>query len=77
MTKKVSQDQWFSGEAKIQGNFDKGNLKGSKGQVVVELQKTFKGDERFKLDSRFQDDIVEEKLDRKFRDLNSELLKEI
>lgn len=33
-----------------------------KGQVLFELQKSFKGDNRFKMDSRFAEDIEVDKL---------------
>jgi hypothetical protein len=38
-------------------NFNNDLYEGSKGKVMLELSKTFKGDSRFKLDDRFKDDI--------------------
>lgn len=42
-------------------------FEGNKGKVMLELSKTYKGDSRFKLDQRFQDDIDVDKLPQKFR----------
>lgn len=36
---------------------------------MLELSKSYKGDSRFKLDDRFQDDIDIEKLPQKFKEI--------
>lgn len=32
-------------------------FEGNKGKVLLELSKSYKGDDRFKLDDRFKDDL--------------------
>lgn len=44
-------------------------FEGTKGKVMLQLSKTYKGDSRFKLDGRFQDDIDVDKLPQKFREI--------
>jgi hypothetical protein len=48
--RKIAKEEWFGGVPAVTANFDKGTMNGSRGQVLVELQKTYKGDQRFKLD---------------------------
>lgn len=43
-------------------NFSKTVFEGDKGRVLLQLSKSYKGDNRFKLDSRFKDDIEPSKL---------------
>ncbi|KAM3139098.1 hypothetical protein pb186bvf_008696 [Paramecium bursaria] len=69
----IKADDWLQGEAP-QVQFQK-KTTGKKGQVLVELQKSFKGDDRFKLNERFQD-LDEQKLSKRFKDLQQDLLEQ-
>ena len=60
--KKIAKEDWMTGAPKFAANFDKDKTSGSKGQLMVELQKSYKGDDRFKLDRRFEDDLEADKL---------------
>ena len=42
--------------------FQKGVFENKGGQIMFELQKTYKGDSRFKLDDRFTNDLEEKML---------------
>lgn len=44
-------------------------FQGDTGKVMLQLSKTYKGDSRFKLDSRFTDDIDVSKLPQRFREI--------
>lgn len=44
-----------------------GLFDGNKGRLLLEIAKTFKGDQRFKLDKRFKDDVEVDKLPEKFK----------
>ena len=41
---------------------NKKQFEGNKGNMLLELQKTFKGDERFKIDKKFENDIETKKV---------------
>lgn len=44
-------------------------FEGAKGRVLLELSKTYKGDERFKLNEKFREDLDVEKLPQKFKQI--------
>ena len=47
----------------------KSQFEGKKGRLLLELQKSYKGDERFKLTEKFKDDIEVDKLKNSFRQI--------
>lgn len=53
------------GEIKLR----KAQFEGKKGRLLLELQKSYKGDERFKLTEKFKDDIEVDKLKNSFRQI--------
>ncbi|CAK88515.1 unnamed protein product (macronuclear) [Paramecium tetraurelia] len=74
MARKILADEWLKGDVK-DVEFKK-KITGKKGQLLVELQKSYKGDKRFKLDEKFNDDLNVEKLNKKFKDLQQDLIEE-
>ena len=55
--------------------FENRVFEGKSGKILLELSKTYKGDSRFKLDRRFEDDIDVDKLPEKFKQISeSEIL---
>jgi hypothetical protein len=76
--KKIGADSWlFNKDANLKVEdmtFGKNKVKGSKGQLLVELQKSYKGDSRFRLSGKFEEDIDVNKLPRRFKELQSDLV---
>lgn len=55
--------------------FESKILDGDKGKLMLEINKTFRGDSRFKLDERFEKDVDIQEMPDKFKQkLENELL---
>lgn len=75
---KKSQDDWFGlnendDNFHVDIRFENKIYDSKKGKLLLELQKTFKGDERFKLGKKFKNDVEFEKLPNSVKLANKDL----
>lgn len=58
--------------------FESKILDGDKGKLMLEINKTFRGDSRFRLDQRFEKDVDIQEMPDKFKQkLENELLQKV